>query len=166
MLQVAYEAGISVKVSFLTLSCLFSLVFVSTFWYMPKRYIPHPLPENYTLDLGCRPSCKPTNDQKDQPVSHEGHHKVSEADVKVTKDSAALTEQKETLLEGHSEKGEQEAEESFVSSLSSPLFVWDVVWLSCHRFASWSFIGRLNPLLATLAHGNKALGKLRPLLFS
>ena len=48
---------------------------------------------------------------------------------------------------------------NFTTLVSSPLFVWDLVWLTCHRFASWSFVGRLNPALTQLADNDATLGK-------
>ena len=48
---------------------------------------------------------------------------------------------------------------SFKSIATSSLFLSDVFWLTCQRFQSWSFIGRLNPTLYRLANNDKAVGK-------
>ena len=51
------------------------------------------------------------------------------------------------------------------STLLSALHIWDVIWLVCQRFRSWSYVGMLNPTLTRLAHNDKSVGqfKHRPL---
>ena len=53
----------------------------------------------------------------------------------------------------------EKAPTSFISQVMMPLFVWDVVWLTCHRFLSWSFVARLNARLVHLSGSNEEVGE-------
>ncbi len=162
-LQFAYEAGISMRASFIFLSLFFIMCIISTFWFHPCGRIPYPLPPNYKFNLKCNIPClKPAQDQqtvgpkKSKDESHDGDaHKElmngKELDVEVLTDNSQLPLTNPDLYE--------EETPSFSEIVRTPLFVWDVVWLTCHRFASWSFVGRLNPALERLAGGDKSIGK-------
>ena len=132
MFQLAYDAGVPVKASFLFIACLFTLVIASTFWFMPRRHIPFPPPKNYRLTFGCRKTPPP-------PLQEE----VGREDTTDKKDSSRSPVD----------------EQSFKTIAASSLYLLDILWLTCHRFQSWSFVGRLNAILNRLANNDKDIGK-------
>ena len=53
-LQLCYDAGVEVRYVFFAIAAFFSIVILSTFWFIPKHRIPFPLPEGYNLNFSCR----------------------------------------------------------------------------------------------------------------
>ncbi|KAK2171342.1 hypothetical protein NP493_1078g02071 [Ridgeia piscesae] len=95
---------------------------------MPRRHIPFPPPKNYRLTFGCRKTPPP-------PLQEE----VGREDTTDKKDSSRSPVD----------------EQSFKTIAASSLYLLDILWLTCHRFQSWSFVGRLNAILNRLANNDK-----------
>ena len=127
------------KISFLVIICIFMGPVISTFWFMPRLRIPFPPPEGYHLNFGCDTAAPPSTGTADEIGS--------------TEESG-----KEELV-GEKRAAQNDDDLSFKSIATSRLFLSDVFWLTCQRFQSWSFIGRLNPTLYRLANNDKAIGK-------
>ena len=135
--QLAYDSGIPVKTSFLFIAFVFTTTVVSTFWFMPRHHVPFEPPLGYRLNFGC---CNRT-----PPVMG---MVVTERQL----DRKELADEIESVV--RREKGE-----SFKTIAVSKLFFLDVLWLTCQRFQSFSFVGRLNPTLDRLANNDKGIGK-------
>ena len=125
------------KASFLFIAFFFTTAVISTFWFMPRHHVPFQPPRGYRLNFGC---CNRTPSVMGMVVTERqvGRKELADEIGSVVR----------------REKGE-----SFKTIVVSKLFLLDVLWLTCQRFQSFSFVGRLNPTLDRLANNDKGIGK-------
>ena len=62
------------------------------------------------------------------------------------------------VFEEEEEEGQTEEMVTLKQVLTSTLFIWDAVWMCCHRLRSWFFVGIFNPWITHLAEGNLETG--------
>uniref|UniRef100_A0A8C6TIN5 Solute carrier family 43 member 3b n=1 Tax=Neogobius melanostomus TaxID=47308 RepID=A0A8C6TIN5_9GOBI len=126
------------RASFLFLSACSVIHVLRTFFLLPRKFIPYPLPENYTYGI----SCGQSTTQSLEPSSENGIVKPAE----------------ETLLQtDNTPKGLQITQKSFRKCLLSRLFFWHLIWLSVMQLRHYLFIGTLNPMLQRLTAGEPSL---------
>lgn len=160
----AYTFGVSTKYTFIVMLLLYAtIITLSTFWFMPKYKIPFPLPPMYKLNFSC--SRKKTwkeveGETRDVVTFKDNGTKAGSID------NSSLSEPKHlsnSLLdvdkEGHKNAADGLLEKpkppNFKTEVTSLLFISDVIWLTLMRLQSWSFVGRLNPVLDRLANGEQ-----------
>ncbi|XP_026186918.1 solute carrier family 43 member 3b [Mastacembelus armatus] len=133
VIKLLYESGISLHASFLFLSCCSIIHLLRTFFLLPRKFIPYPLPDSYTYGMTC---CK-SNTLSSEVPAH-GNTKKTED---VPRDSDAPVKD----------------ERSFQECLLSRFFVWHLLWLSVMQLRHYMFIGTLNPMLDRLTAGEPSL---------
>uniref|UniRef100_A0A3P8PRZ6 Solute carrier family 43 member 3b n=1 Tax=Astatotilapia calliptera TaxID=8154 RepID=A0A3P8PRZ6_ASTCA len=133
LLQLLHERGIALRSSFLFLSACSVVHLLRTFFLLPRKLIPYPLPDNYTYGITCDKS-----DNRIGEVAENGDaQKVEE--VPLNKDASA------------------KQEKSFRDCLLSRFFMWHLLWLSVMQLRHYLFIGTLNPMLQRLTAGESSL---------
>ncbi|KAK7919003.1 hypothetical protein WMY93_010287 [Mugilogobius chulae] len=137
IIKLLYEAGISLRVLFLLLSACSVLHVLRTFFLLPRKFIPYPLPEQYTYGISCGQS-------KSRILESSTENGI----VKAPSEEAPL----EADIPAKPEK-------SFRECLLSRFFFWHVVWLSVMQLRHYLFIGTLNPMLQRLTDGEPSLGE-------
>ncbi|XP_066505750.1 solute carrier family 43 member 3b [Hoplias malabaricus] len=139
LIKVLYESGVSLRYSFLFVSCCSGIHLLRTFLLLPKTHIPYPLPANYNYGVKCGSESREITGNRNIQT-----YQVSET----TPFKAQVPAQDPTS---------KTQERSFRSCVFSWFFLLHVLWLSVMQLRHYLFIGTLNPLLHHLTHGEPAL---------
>lgn len=132
VIKLLYESGITVRSSFLFLSACSIIHVGRTFFLMPKKIIPYPLPDNYTYGITCGQSEAPRQE--------------------ANSNSQAIAEES-PLTKNVPVKQEK----TFRECLLSRFFAFHLLWLSVMQLRHYLFIGTLNPMLQRLTAGEPSL---------
>ncbi|XP_072295831.1 equilibrative nucleobase transporter 1-like [Eucyclogobius newberryi] len=135
ILKLLHEAGIPLLASFLFLSACSVFHVLRTFFLLPLKFIPYPLPEKYTYGI----SCGRSTFQSLEPSTESGIAKASSEEAPSETDIPL------------------KQEKSFRECLLSRFFFLHVIWLSVMQLRHYLFIGTLNPMLQRLTAGEPAL---------
>ncbi|XP_033994150.1 solute carrier family 43 member 3b [Trematomus bernacchii] len=134
VIKLLHEAGVSLRASFFFLCACSVLHLLRTFFLLPRKHIPYPLPDEYTYGITCGKSKALS---LEQTQDYGNAHKTRE----------------ETLNTDDPVKQEK----SFRECLMSRLFVLHLLWLSVMQLRHYLFIGTLNPMLQRLTEGEPSL---------
>lgn len=134
VIKLLYESGISLRSSFLFLSSCSVIHIVRTFFLMPKKIIPYPLPENYTYGITCGKS-----EALISEVAANGNSQTTGEETPVNKNVPI------------------EQEKTFRECLLSWFFAFHLLWLSVMQLRHYLFIGTLNSMLQRLTAGEPSL---------
>lgn len=134
IIKLLHEAGVSLRASFLFLSACSVIHLLRTFFLLPRKFIPYPLPEHYTYGISCGQSKSRTLESS----SESGFIKASQE----ASDETDIPPKKE---------------KTFRECLLSRFFFWHLVWLSVMQLRHYMFIGTLNPMLQRLTAGEPSL---------
>ncbi|XP_061076569.1 equilibrative nucleobase transporter 1-like [Conger conger] len=163
IIKVASERGISMHHSFFFLSACSIIHLMRTFFLMPKKHIPYPLPEGYTYgrDLG-QNMCNTGRGTIELEHGDQGDV-ISEGGS--TQQVPPQTGMGDVISEGGSiqKLAPQTASpagslpvRSFKQCVLSWFFLWHLVWMSVMVLRHYLFIGTLNPMLTQLTEGDPA----------
>ncbi|XP_077093845.1 solute carrier family 43 member 3b [Siphateles boraxobius] len=141
IVKLLFEDGVSLRWSFVFLSCCSVLHLFRTFVLMPRTHIPYPLPENYSYGMNCGVT-------QDYAIA-----KIEEKNIQTSKSEEEMPF-KETSVQGQTT---DTTERSFKSCFLSWFFLWHLLWLSAMQLRHYLFIGTLNPMLNHLAAGEPSL---------
>uniref|UniRef100_A0A3Q4AIP5 Solute carrier family 43 member 3a n=1 Tax=Mola mola TaxID=94237 RepID=A0A3Q4AIP5_MOLML len=133
VIKLLHESGVSLQASFLFLSACSIIHLLRTFFLMPRKFIPYPLPDNYTY--GYEPPSKQTHTH--QHLLHVSGMYTSGATVYFLPLSLS--------------------EKTFRECILSWFFLWHLLWLSVMQLRHYFFIGTLNPMLQHLTRGEPSL---------
>ncbi|XP_052005792.1 equilibrative nucleobase transporter 1-like [Xyrauchen texanus] len=141
IIKLLFEDGVSLRGSFLFLSCCSVFHLFRTFVLLPRTHIPYPLPENYSYGVKC-------GETQNYAVA-----KTEENNILTSQ-----TEDKKPFQENSSLcQNTDKIERSFMSCFLSWSFMWHMLWLSVMQLRHYLFIGTLNPMLNHLAGGDPDL---------
>ncbi|KAM9377554.1 equilibrative nucleobase transporter 1-like isoform 1-T2 [Pholidichthys leucotaenia] len=132
VIKLLHETGISLRASFLFLSTCSVIHLLRTFFLLPRKFIPYPLPDNYTYGTIC------------------GKSETSIPEV-------AANGNAEPIEEVPLNKGAPVKLESFLECFKSRLFLLHLLWLSVMQLRHYLFIGTLNPMLQGLTEAKSSL---------
>lgn len=135
VIKLLHEAGVSLYASFLFLSVCSVIHLLRTFFLLPRKFIPYPLPEHYTYGITCGKSSTLSLEQ-------------------ATENDSTQRSIQETPLE---KDDPVKQEKSFRECLLSRFFAWHLLWLSVMQLRHYLFIGTLNPMLQRLTAGEPSL---------
>ncbi|XP_077177067.1 equilibrative nucleobase transporter 1 isoform X2 [Paroedura picta] len=163
IIKLLYEQGLKLNAMFLFISACSAWHLARTFFLMPRRHIPYPLPPGYTYGVSCQRKSRSYRTYEEQrcPKSSD-EDEMHDSDI-LHADSILGEEHLTTkVIAG---KGDPEAASnskkpaviSFWSCVCSKLFFWHLVWLSVMQLRHYLFIGTLNPMLELLAGQDTAL---------
>ncbi|XP_074087606.1 equilibrative nucleobase transporter 1 isoform X2 [Macrotis lagotis] len=141
IIKILHERGLKLRISFFIL-CAFSIWhLIRTFFLMPRRHIPYPLPANYSYGIDCSRKADKSQEVKDE--------EVDKGEVELRQEASDLSPdlQKDAVMIP-----------SFRSCVLSWRFFWHLIWLSSMQLWHYLFIGTLNPMLNHLADRNQDLG--------
>uniref|UniRef100_A0A8C5WIJ9 Solute carrier family 43 member 3 n=1 Tax=Leptobrachium leishanense TaxID=445787 RepID=A0A8C5WIJ9_9ANUR len=126
IVKVLYQNGVSLRATFICITCCCVWHIIRTLFFMPKAFIPYPLPEGYSYGLHCT-KC---NEAKflDSTPSNGG--------------------------EGSGTQEREASGSSFWRCARSSLFIFHFVWLSFMQLRHYMFIATLNPTLTRLSGGD------------
>lgn len=133
VIKLLYESGVSLRASFLFLSSCSVIHLLRTFFLLPRKFIPYPLPDRYTYGMTCSKS-------------------ESVRSVQTTANGDAQRTIEETPLDSPVKQ-----EKSFRQCILSRFFFWHLLWLSVMQLRHYLFIGTLNPMLQRLTAGEPSL---------
>uniref|UniRef100_A0A8K9VG68 Solute carrier family 43 member 3 n=1 Tax=Oncorhynchus mykiss TaxID=8022 RepID=A0A8K9VG68_ONCMY len=137
IIKLLFEAGISLRASFLFLAACGIIHLVRTFLLLPRTHIPYPLPEGYTYgDTPTGKNTSPTHSLRDIPRS------------KNTSPTPSLRT---------TPRGKNTSPTPSLRCFLSKFFLWHLVWLSVMQLRHYLFIGTLNPMLQRLTQGEPSL---------
>ncbi|KAM4637081.1 equilibrative nucleobase transporter 1 isoform 2-T3 [Discoglossus pictus] len=145
IVKILYQNGVSLRITFLVISSCSICHIIRTFFLMPKKHIPYPLPEGYHYGLQCRTDDAETSNPPELSTQISDGEKGRNAQIQVTDKSIS------TLLKHEDQPGE---EASFWSCALSSLFGCHFIWLSVIQLRHYMFIGTLNPTLTHLTGGD------------
>ncbi|XP_072251765.1 solute carrier family 43 member 3b [Leuresthes tenuis] len=134
IIKLLRESGISLRASFLFLSACSVFHVLRTFFLLPRKFIPYPLPDRYTYGITCSKS-----DPANTEIATNGHAHTAAEETPLTKDAP------------------MRQEKSFRECLLSRFFLWHLLWLSVMQLRHYLFIGTLNPMLQRLTAGESSL---------
>lgn len=134
VIKLLHESAVSLRASFLFLSTCSVIHVLRTFFLLPRKFIPYPLPDSYTYGITCSKSHSLSTD-----VAANGHVHSTTEEAPLTKDVPA------------------KQEKSFRECLLSRFFAWHLLWLSVMQLRHYLFIGTLNPMLQRLTAGESSL---------
>ncbi|XP_074087604.1 equilibrative nucleobase transporter 1 isoform X1 [Macrotis lagotis] len=140
IIKILHERGLKLRISFFIL-CAFSIWhLIRTFFLMPRRHIPYPLPANYSYGIDCSRKADKSQEVKDE--------EVDKGEVELRQEASDLSPdlQKDAVMIP-----------SFRSCVLSWRFFWHLIWLSSMQLWHYLFIGTLNPMLNHLADRNQDL---------
>ncbi|XP_067916303.1 equilibrative nucleobase transporter 1-like [Heterodontus francisci] len=181
LVKVLYEAGLSLRSMFLFISGLNAVHILRTFFLLPRRHIPYPIPPGYTYGISCAKFGLMSFCFEDETASQRQPHHGGDTTEGEEADRREETEGekrdaiqafnntggefknkevifkplqiKERLLPWH-EEGNEEEIPSFRSCIFSKLFLTHLLWFSIIELQHNLFIGTLNPMLTQLTRGN------------
>nr|XP_060627853.1 equilibrative nucleobase transporter 1 isoform X1 [Anolis sagrei ordinatus] len=156
VIKLLYEQGLALRTMFLFISACSAWHLVRTFFLMPRRHIPYPLPPGYTYGMSCRRRSQSyrTYEEKRGPGSLDEGQDSGNLHL-----DSALNEENATT-KGHTEttlNTKEPAVVSFWSCVFSQLFFWHLMWLSVMQLRHYLFIGTLNPMLIQLSDKDATL---------
>ncbi|CAN9515005.1 unnamed protein product [Ophioblennius macclurei] len=134
IIKLLHETGVSLRAAFLFLSACSIIHVLRTFFLMPKKFIPYPLPDRYTYGVNC---CKSEALRSEMPSN----------------DSAQAVMEETPLNEDAPVKQVK----TFRECLLSRFFMLHLLWLSVMQLRHYLFIGTLNPMLHRLTGGETSL---------
>lgn len=134
VIKLLYEAGVSLRASFLFLSACSGIHLFRTFFLLPRKFIPYPLPDRYTYGITCSKS-----ETLSSEVAANGNAQTAIEEAPLSKDVPV------------------KQEKSFRECLLSRFFAWHLLWLSVMQLRHYLFIGTLNPMLQRLTAGESSL---------
>uniref|UniRef100_A0A1A8IT92 Solute carrier family 43, member 3b n=1 Tax=Nothobranchius kuhntae TaxID=321403 RepID=A0A1A8IT92_NOTKU len=134
IIKLLHESGITLRAAFLFLSFCSVIHVLRTFFLLPRKFIPYPLPDRYTYGMSCG---------KSEAVSAEG-----------AANGTVCTAAEEAPLNKDAPKKQ---EKSFRECFLSRFFLWHLLWLSVMQLRHYLFIGTLNPMLQRLTGGESSL---------
>ncbi|XP_077434803.1 equilibrative nucleobase transporter 1-like [Vanacampus margaritifer] len=129
---VAYQAGISLKASFLFVSACSIIHLLRTFFLLPRTIIPYPLPDHYTYGFSC-------------------------GKLKKSDDSDNIDPQMSTNETQSAQQDCAKPEKTFRECVLSKLFFFCLIWFSVIQLRLVLFIGTLQPTLDLLTGGEPSL---------
>ncbi|XP_055015523.1 solute carrier family 43 member 3b [Boleophthalmus pectinirostris] len=135
IIKLLHETGVSLRVSFLFLSVCSVIHMLRTFFLLPRKFIPYPLPEQYTYGI----SCGRSQSLSLESSTENGSEKASSEETQLKTDITPKQER------------------SFRECLLSWFFFWHLIWLSVMQLRHYLFIGTLNPMLQRLTAGEPTL---------
>lgn len=135
IVKVLHERGVSLYLSFFFLTSCSLVPLLRTFFLMPRRHIPYPLPESYTYGVRCSRRREEENNMME----------MKEEDTK--KNQSELKEDEK--------KTEEVA--SFQSCVMSWLFLWHLVWVVIILFCQFIFLSNVNSMLSRLANNDQTI---------
>ncbi|XP_062972998.1 equilibrative nucleobase transporter 1 [Elgaria multicarinata webbii] len=158
IIKLLFEKGHSLRSMFLFMSACSAWHLVRTFFLMPRRHIPYPLPPDYTYGLSCKRRSQSYRTYEEQRSNkNPGVDEAQDSD-NLHADSALKegnAAHKADTVTAPSFK--EPAVKSFRNCVFSQLFFWHLMWLSVMQLRHYLFIGTLNPMLTQLAGGNTSL---------
>ncbi|MBN3311696.1 S43A3 protein, partial [Atractosteus spatula] len=170
IVKVLYEKGVSLRSSFLFLSCCSVLHFLRTFLLMPRKHIPYPLPEDYTYGVHTcgtnthmittgRASCGRSSSYRVEKTEKGNVQEESTTCQPEAKLQEQDSEPKKVCLDciNPSLSALSLDEPSFRSCVFSFFFLWHLTWISVMQLRHYLFIGTLNPMLTRLAQNDPTL---------
>ncbi|XP_038555627.1 solute carrier family 43 member 3b [Micropterus salmoides] len=131
VIKLLHESGISLRSSFFFLSACGIIHLLRTFFLLPRKFIPYPLPDHYTYGITC-------GKQTEQTTANSSAERTVE-ETPLNKDVPV------------------KQEKSFRECFLSWFFVWHLLWLSVMQLRHYLFIGTLNPMLHRLTAGEPSL---------
>ncbi|XP_019941772.1 solute carrier family 43 member 3b [Paralichthys olivaceus] len=134
IIKLLHEVGVSLRSAFLFLAACSIIHVLRTFFLLPRRFIPYPLPDNYTYGITCGKSTTLSS-----KVAENGNTETDETHAPLDKDAPV------------------KQEKSFRECLLSRFFVFHLLWLSVMQLRHYLFIGTLNPMLDGLTAGEPSL---------
>ncbi|KAG7282543.1 hypothetical protein CRUP_001118, partial [Coryphaenoides rupestris] len=129
IVKVLHEHGVSLRTTFLVLSCGCIWHLLSIFFLMPRGHIPYPLPADYTYGLNC-------------PFQGYGNRR----EVK----EGGNEEECKKKLKYETDKEVTEEVPSFRSCVLSLFFLWHLLWTAILQFCQFLFLATCNPTLYRL----------------
>ncbi|CAH1803126.1 unnamed protein product [Owenia fusiformis] len=144
LVKVAYEAGISLQATFLTISASYSICIISTFLWLPRQFIPYPLPNNFSMAI-CS-SCKRNNGGNEVKSDHEISTVKQNPNVK-SDGTIETTEDNATNTPGDSPQ-------PFNVVIQSPIYWTSVLWFSSAQLGLNFFLGNFNSWITYLTKDN------------
>lgn len=135
IIKLLHEAGVSLHSSFLFLTACSVIHLLRTFFLLPRRFIPYPLPEGFTYGI----SCGKSKSLKLSPATENGTTNRSAEETPLETDVCP------------------QQEKSFRECFLSRFFFWHLIWLSVMQLRHYLFIGTLNPMLQRLTAGEPSL---------
>ncbi|KAJ0050083.1 hypothetical protein NL108_011817, partial [Boleophthalmus pectinirostris] len=148
IIKLLHETGVSLRVSFLFLSVCSVIHMLRTFFLLPRKFIPYPLPEQYTYGI----SCGRSQSLSLESSTENGSEKASSEETQLKTDITP----KQVVLITYS-LSPVVPERSFRECLLSWFFFWHLIWLSVMQLRHYLFIGTLNPMLQRLTAGEPTL---------
>lgn len=133
VIKLLHEVGISLQASFLFLSACGAIHLLRTFFLLPRKSIPYPLPDHYTYGITCGKS----NSSESHTVNGIAQRTIEDAPI--------------------SKDINKKEERTFRECCLSRFFLWHLVWLSVMQLRHYLFIGTLNPMLQRLTAGEPSL---------
>ncbi|XP_054826866.1 equilibrative nucleobase transporter 1 isoform X2 [Eublepharis macularius] len=157
IIKLLYEQGLKLNTMFLFISACSVWHLVRTFFLMPRRHIPYPLPPGYTYGLSCHRRSRSYRTYEEQRCPKSPDEDEIHNSDKLHADSVLGEEHLTTKViagkgnPGAASESKKPAIISFWSCVFSKLFFWHLVWLSVMQLRHYLFIGTLNPMLEQLA---------------
>ncbi|XP_076596002.1 solute carrier family 43 member 3b [Chaetodon auriga] len=133
VIKLLYESGISLRASFLVLSACSVIHLLRTFFLLPRKFIPYPLPDHYTYGI-----LKSKTVRSEQTTANDDPQRTIE-ETPLDKDVPV------------------KQEKSFRECFLSRFFFCHLLWLSVMQLRHYLFIGTLNPMLQRLTAGEPTL---------
>ncbi|XP_054453605.1 equilibrative nucleobase transporter 1-like [Anoplopoma fimbria] len=135
VIKLLHEAGVSLRSSFLFLSACSVIHLLRTFFLLPRKHIPYPVPDDFTYGITCGKSETLSLEQ----TTTNGNEQAATEEMPLNKDVTV------------------KQEKSFRECLMSRFFVLQLLWLSIMQLRHYLFIGTLNPMLQRLTAGEPSL---------
>lgn len=133
IVKLAHESGVSLRAAFLFLSACSVIHVFRTFFLLPRKFIPYPLPDHYTYGI----SCSNSDSGSAVPVNDDAHSATEESSLNQDTPVKHVKSFRECLL--------------------SRFFAFHLLWLSVMQLRHYLFIGTLNPMLQRLTGGEAPL---------
>uniref|UniRef100_A0A672IVN5 Solute carrier family 43 member 3b n=2 Tax=Salarias fasciatus TaxID=181472 RepID=A0A672IVN5_SALFA len=134
IIKLVHESGVSLRAAFLFLSACSVIHLLRTFFLLPRKFIPYPVPDHYTYGLTCGKSEALSSEE-----SATDNAQTAVDETPLNKD-ATVTQVK-----------------TFRQCVLSRFFVLHLLWLSVMQLRHYLFIGTLNPMLQRLSGGEASL---------
>ncbi|CAH1801296.1 unnamed protein product [Owenia fusiformis] len=150
LIKVAYEAGISLKASFLTISAIYSICILSTFLWLPRQFILDPLPDDFHLTI-CS-SCK--RNHGDYAIEVKSDLEISNINETQTQDPNEESGETVESTDDNAPNTPGDSPQPFSVVIQSPMYWTSVLWFSSTHLRLMFFLGNFNSWITNLTKNN------------
>ncbi|CAH1801299.1 unnamed protein product, partial [Owenia fusiformis] len=168
VVKLLYKGGVTLRVSFITISATYIICLVSTCLWLPRKIIPYPLSDDFEMKIRflCKPAAVKKKNEKQKTLNDGKINNAFELDTNnksvqigakcqnLRVSNAEMSVDDITLNKEDGYSMEPSQLQPLKAALLSSLFWTDVLWFVSNNLRVAFFLGNFNSWITFLTKGN------------